>query len=147
MPVRVVSIALLVGLWFGLTADTSGPEVLAAVIVTLLVLAGYHAARRHGEVPTGARLRWVWQALRDWPRRIISDTAAALATAASPPPGHFRQVEIGDADDVEIAWTIVGTSIAPMAYVVGLDERRRRLLVHELTDSGKPDAEVVWRPR
>jgi hypothetical protein len=147
MSVRIVSIALLVLFWFGLTTDTSSPEVLAAVLVTLAALAAYGVLQRHGEVPAGARLRWVWQALRDWPRRIISDTYSALATVASAPDGHVRQVDLGDADDVELAWMIVGTSIAPMSIVIGVDERRRKMLIHELVDTGKPDDEVVWRPR
>jgi multisubunit Na+/H+ antiporter MnhE subunit len=149
MPARLTWTALLVLFWFGLSDDASTGEVIASVAVTLAVLAAYAVLRKHASVPTGARPRWAWQALRAWPLKIVRDTGVALATVVrrKSPAGRLRQVDVGDASEIDLAWTIVGTSIAPLAYVVGIDERRRKLLVHELAATEQPEHELVWRPR
>lgn len=143
MPVRLVAAALLALAWFGFTNAASPGEVIAAVAATLIAIAAYAGVRR--QIDGESRLRWAWQAIRAWPVNIVGEAVRVFAAIARRrvPDGRFLTVRIDEATDADIAWTILGTSIAPNVYVVGWDREEHALLLHELIESDEP----VWRPR
>jgi multisubunit Na+/H+ antiporter MnhE subunit len=143
---RLVSFALLVLMWFGLSASASAGELIAAFAVAAAATLG------HAQLSSsrgGARVRWVWRALREWPRRIISDARIVLAAVSRAPrhAGGFRIIPLDANSPAALAWSIVGTSISPNAYVVGYDRAARGMLVHELVPGQRRDDQVLWWPR
>lgn len=149
MAARIVSGALLVAIWFAFSASTTIGEVIAAIVVAGIAAVAHVVVRRAAGARAGeTRLRWLGQALRSWPPSILRDTATVLRALvrARPPSGSLQQVPFEPTSAAELTWAIIGTSIAPNAYVVGWDARARVLLVHTLeVGAGKPD--IVWRPR
>lgn len=147
MPVRAVSLALLIALWFALSASASPGELSAAAAVTLLACGCYLAVRRTTELPAGLRLRWIAKAIRTWPWKVVADTVIVLraAVARRAPEGQMRRVRVGEATTIEAAWAMVGTSISPNAYVIGWDEAARELVIHELVPRAEAK-EALWWP-
>lgn len=149
MAARLFAIAVLLLGWFGLAGDVSVPELVADLAVTATCVASLVAIRRRAKLPSAPRMRWFVEALVSWPRRIISDVPRVLASVLRrhAPKGALRVVDLPHAAPIEVAWAVVGTSISPNAYVIGWDDARRRVLVHELVPTDQTDDEVVWRPR
>ena len=143
MPTRLVSVALLALVWFGFTNAAIAGEAVSAIIVTLIAVAAYAAVRR--KLPGASRLGWAWKALRTWPENIVLDGIDVFGGIAKRhvPTGRLMTVDVAGRSEIEIAWTIIGISISPNAYVIGLDRDRQVLLVHELI----PSERTVWRPQ
>jgi hypothetical protein len=142
---RVLSLALLVLLWFGFSQSAETGEIVSAIAVTALA-AGWHLAlRRYAGAPDRPRVRWVWQALRAWPRTILADTwvIARAVPRARALAGEMRRVHVGEPSPAALAWTIVGTTISPNMFVVGHLAESKELVVHELVPTQRPP----WSPR
>jgi multisubunit Na+/H+ antiporter MnhE subunit len=143
MPARLVSVALLALAWFGFANAASAGEAIAAISVTLIGIAAFAAVRR--DLDGVSRLRWAWKAVRTWPKNIILDGIEVFGGVARRrvPEGRFLTVDVAGRSEIEIAWTIMGISISPDAYVIGWDRERQVLLLHELI----PSERTVWRPQ
>lgn len=149
MTARIACCAILLALWFACSASASPGEIVAGIAVAGLAAAAHvHIRRTTGARSGGTRVRWLWQALRAWPVTILRETATIVRAVPHAPArrGGLRQVALDPAGPAELAWTIVGTSISPNAYVIGWDPRARVLLLHAL-DPARDEAQLVWRPR
>lgn len=151
MATRLASYAVLVLLWLAFAFTATVPELLCALAGAALAGACRIALRDRAEVPGGSPLRWVAQAAWAWPRRILVDTARVMAAVPRAGTradlGHFLRTEVPGAEPTRLAWSIVGTSISPNAYVVGWDDEARTVVVHELVPTGKSAGELLWWPR
>ncbi len=144
--------ALLVLLWLGFAEASEPAELLACAVTTGLVLIAYGVTRRCTGAPrtrSGAAWAWAWQAFLTWPRTILSDSLQTFraVTSARDQAGAFRRIHMPARDGARAAWSMVGTSIAPNAYLVRIDLERLETVIHELVPSTKPDDEVLWWPR
>lgn len=152
MATRIASYAVLVLLWLAFAFTASPAELGCALAAAALAGACRIALRDRAEVPGCSPLRWIAQAAWAWPRRVLVDTARVLAAVpragSRPELGHFLRAELpGGAEHTKLAWSIVGTSISPNAYVVGWDDEARTVVLHELVPTGKPAGELLWWPR
>ena len=152
MALRIVCFAVLVLLWLAFAGSVSPAELGCAVGGAVLAGGWRIAVRRRADVPGASAARWVAQAAWAWPRRILADTVRVLVAAVRAGPraelGHFLRAEVpGGAPDAKLAWSIIGTSISPNAYVVGWDEDARTFVLHELVPTGRDAGDLLWWPR
>jgi multisubunit Na+/H+ antiporter MnhE subunit len=145
--------AVVVGgaLYLLLIDNTSSPELYAMAAAVLLAAVFTEAAGRRGLRGASAhprRLRHAWRVLAQVPRDIFWVSAAALSQLVSPQAtrGSLRAVpfDFGDADDpgdmARRALTEGLGSLTPNTIVLGIDEERNLLLVHQLRRSGPTDS-------
>lgn len=143
------SIAILAVLWFGLALSFELAEVLAATAVTTIAVAAHGLLRRRAQDADARVLAWTGQALSAWPRRIVTDALVVLRAVlhARSHAGDFRQVDMPEGGARHVAWSVVGTSISPNAFIVSCEQERREIVIHELVPSKRPDAQLLWWPK
>ena len=122
------------------------PELYAAIGAVLLAGAGYEAARRQGVGEARVRPRWVargWRVTASVPRQILWVSWEALAQLVAPRKtrGSLRAVAFraGGEGSLDVGRRALAEglgSLAPNTIVIGVDEERDLLLVHQLHRSG-----------
>ena len=125
------------------------PEVYAAIGAVALSAAGYEAARRQGIAEARVSPGWVARGGRvivDIPRQIVWVSWQALAQVAGPRQRRgtlravaFRAGGAGSSDVGRRALAEGLGSLAPNTIVIGIDDERDLLLVHQLHRSGGRD--------
>ena len=141
---------LLMGLWVAVDdsvglAELGAGAAVAALAALLTEVALYQAGTR-----IQVRLRWLAGAVH-LPGQILGDTVLVfrvlgrrLAHGEDPPSG-FRELPVRYGDDTDLGVTrrvlLVGaSSLAPNTFVLGLDEDRDIMVVHQLVpNQGRPE--------
>lgn len=141
--------ALLMGFWVAVDdniglAELGAGAAVAAMGAFVAEVAGYQAATRFR-----MRIEWLVPAFR-LPRQVLLDTFIVfgalwrLIVRGEPPPSGFRELPVRFGDDSDEGVTrrvlIVGAnSLAPNTFVLGIDQDREAMLVHQLVaDKGRP---------
>jgi len=146
--------AVLVLLWLLSVTSFARPEVLVGLVAAALgaALALGVRARTHGL--GRPRARWLLL-LRGVPLAVVRDTVLVLGVLwrrvarGERPRGVLRQVRVPVGDDPNgeawRAFVITATSVAPNAYVIGIDQERGTALIHQLapTSPDKARAAVI----
>lgn len=130
---------LLMSLWVAVDDSLQSDELLAGAGAAALAaeIASHQAATRF-EIRAG----WLARAFR-LPGEVAHDTYTVFAALARtlatrrPPPGGFRELPVRYGDDTPLGMTrrvlLTGAySLAPNKFVLGLDEERDVMVVHEL---------------
>jgi hypothetical protein len=122
------------------------PEVYAAVGAVALAGTSYEAARRQGVAEAQVSLRWVargWRVIVSIPRQIVWVSWQAFAQLLAPRKtrGTLRAVPFraggeGSRDVGRRALAEGLGSLAPNTIVIGIDDERDLLLVHQLRRHG-----------
>jgi hypothetical protein len=127
---------------------TQLPELLVGALAAVLAATGMELAREQAIVGERARMRWLLRIPRATvkiPADIAKLTLVALRGAArlrvGKPVGAFRAVPFAGAEDEQReagrrALAEAFGSLSPNTVIVGVDERRHRILAHQL----RPDA-------
>jgi hypothetical protein len=122
----------------------SWPEAVAGAVASLLATV---AVMWSGSPEHLGRMSWGWWLLlaRRLPAHVIGDTVRVLAAAVGPaaPSGSFRSLEFerGGDDPVSAsrrALVIAGASVAPNAFVLGIESESKQLLSHQLVPEDSP---------
>jgi multisubunit Na+/H+ antiporter MnhE subunit len=139
------------GAFYVLLVDSVAlPELYAGAVATALAVIGSELARRNGLRGGAARLRWVargWHAVARLPADVFWVSLAAMAQLVSPARsrGVLRAVRFdhGQADDpADIGRRALAEalgSFTPNTIVIGIDQDRNLILVHQLRRSGGPE--------
>jgi multisubunit Na+/H+ antiporter MnhE subunit len=143
------------GLWMLLVFNTQPAEIVLGAVAAALAATGATLVRSRGYIPFSPDLRWS-RALLGLPRAVLVDTwrltmlLVARFLRRRPIQGSFRIVHFacGPRDDprdqarVAISQWLGGVS--PNTYVLGVDERRKVALVHQLIrDEQPPDIDPL----
>ncbi len=139
--------ALLAAAFYMALIDTVDlPELYAAIGAVVLAAAGFEAARRQGIAEARVSARWLaggWRVIASVPRQIVWVSWEALAQLVAPRNrrGTLRAVTFraggeGSSDVGRRALAEGLGSLAPNTIVIGIDEERDLLLVHQLRHSG-----------
>lgn len=122
------------------------PEVYAGIGAVLLSAAGYEAARRQGVAEARVSPAWVargWRVVASIPRQIawVSWHAVAQLMAPRESRGTLRAVPFraGGTASSDVGRRALAEglgSLAPNTIVVGIDDERDLLLVHQLHRNG-----------
>jgi hypothetical protein len=139
---------LLVGYYFLLVAKPSWAETSAAIVGAALAATAVLVTKRAGELRFQVRAPWLAR-LGRLPWRVLADSGLVLAAlwrqliVRRPVRGSFRTIPFdpGGQDPASAgrrALVIMGMSLAPNSYVVGMDRERGLLLVHQLVSSPQP---------
>lgn len=133
---------VLVGWWLLLVDSLFYAEILAGLAAAVLAVLVVLGVRRHSAARFRPRLRWLlW--LIPIPAGVLRDSAVLAAVLwrrlarGEHPQSAFRAVRFPAwADDPEsAAWrafSTAATSLTPNTYVIGIDQERRTILVHQL---------------
>jgi multisubunit Na+/H+ antiporter MnhE subunit len=158
MTLFVVTWILLSALYVVLVFKTEFEEYVAGVICGLVSAVGVDLVRTHGSVRFAPGLGWVPGAAR-LPREVLVDTGLLMRVLwrvlvrREDVRGQFIVVPFAGArgDSPEAAgrraiakW--IG-SIAPNTLVVGFDEHRDRILLHQLVTTDEPPHCDPWEKR
>jgi multisubunit Na+/H+ antiporter MnhE subunit len=137
------------GVWMLLVFNTQPAEIVLGAVGAALAATGAALVRSRGYVPFSPDWRWS-RALLRLPRQIVVDTwrmAVLLARhflRGEPIQGKFRVVHFpcGRSDDprdqARIAVSQWLGGVSPNAYVLGIDERRKVAVVHQLIPDERP---------
>ena len=141
--------AIGLGLWVLLVFKTEPAEIVAGAAAAAFTATGAELVRSRGYAPFSPELRWSRRLLR-LPRDVLVDTWRMLWLLVlhfgrgRPIEGRFRIVHIegcaGD-DPRRQARRAVATwlgAVSPNTYVLGFDERRDAVVVHQLVPSEQP---------
>jgi len=145
-----VAVALF-AFWLLLIDTREAPQLFLGVAAAALGATGSELVRHQRIARVGLRWRWLprlWRPLANVPGDLVRLSVAALRAArpgARPPAGRLRALEFdagggNPADLGRAALAELAGSLSPNTYVIGVDAKRRLLLVHQLV----PDEE---RPR
>jgi len=139
------------GLWVLLVFKTEGAELVAGVIAGIFSAAAAELVRAKGYAPFSPDVRWALVLLR-LPRDVLVDCALlirALVMAAwrrEAIEGSFRCVHFADADrgdprgQARLAVAKWLGGVSPNTVVIGFDEPRDAVLVHQVVRTkGPPD--------
>jgi multisubunit Na+/H+ antiporter MnhE subunit len=138
---------LVAGAFYMVLIDTVDlPELYAAIGGVLLSAAAYQAARHQGIAEARLSPRWLgrgWRVIASIPRQIawVSWQALAQLVTRRETRGTLRAVPFraggdGSSDVGRRALAEGLGSLAPNTIVIGIDEERDLLLVHQLRRSG-----------
>jgi len=141
------SIGLLIaGAFYLLLIDTvSTPELYAMCGVVLVAGVAFECSRELGFTEATFRLRWLrfaWRAVLQIPLDIVlvGREAAAQFARRKPSRGEFRVVPFRGGEDADdhgrAALTELLGSLAPNTIVLGVDQQRGLVLVHQLRRNG-----------
>ena len=138
------------GLWVAVDDSIGLAELGAGAAVAALAALLTEVALHQAGVHLRLRLRWLAGAYR-LPGQVLGDTvlvfralARQLARGEDPPSG-FRELPVRYGDDSDAGVTrrvlLVGaSSLAPNTFVLGLDEDRDIMVVHQLVpNQGRPE--------
>lgn len=140
----------LFGVWFVLVASLVHAEVAAGPAAATIALVAVLGVSAHVRREFHARFRWLG-ALRPVPVAIVGDTLTVFRAlfrqviGRERMHGEFRVVPFPRAsreESEDAAWrafSIIGTSVAPNTYIIGIDEERRTALVHQLVATSPED--------
>ncbi len=134
---------LMMSFWVALDDSLRSDELIAGVIAAAIAaeaaeLVGHQARTRYQ-----IRARWLLAAFR-LPGQVAHETLLVLAVLARtvffrqpPPHGTFTDIPVAYGDDTPLGITrrvlLTGAhSLAPNAFVLGLDSGRDVMIVHEL---------------
>lgn len=148
MPARLCAwwIAL-AALWLALDDTVAFPELMTGAAAALIGAVAAEVVHSQNLVRVRLKPRWLrfgWRPLL----LLFPDTARVLLVLVRqlllrrPPRGRFRAVRFrsgydnGAHDTTRRALAKVAGSLAPNAYVVGVDAERDLMLVHELDPTG-----------
>jgi hypothetical protein len=129
-------------LWLWLISAWVDSEAVLGLFASALAATAATAVREQGMIPFRPRARWFLAGLL-LPLRATVESAQVLGalarqlTGRGRVGGRFRTIETSMPDDPAEAATkralvIFGESFAPNTYVLGIDERRGLVLIHEL---------------
>jgi multisubunit Na+/H+ antiporter MnhE subunit len=139
-------------LWVLVTSTFQGAELVAGAIASVLSAVAVEAVRERERFVFRPRLRWVRRAFVI-PARVVADTWLLTVALVRHVSGSkrvrgafvavpFRHGEPGDPEDsARRALVVAGLSVAPNSVVVGVDDERDEVLVHQLV----PDAAGLLR--
>jgi len=141
--------AVIGGGFYLLLIDTNSlPELYVLAAVALTCAAAFVVSREQGFVEARIKASWVlkiWRPVAKVPLDIVLVSAEALAQLVRRRAvrGQFRAVRfdaMGDTpeDTARRALTDVLGSLAPNTIVIGVDQERGLLLVHQLRRQGEP---------
>jgi multisubunit Na+/H+ antiporter MnhE subunit len=143
--IALLTWALLFGVWMLLVDNDSLPELLTGVGASALAAIGSELVRAQRIAEVRIRPRWLARAWRPF-ARIPLDVGILMWALLRPrrTRGQFRALRFRVAgDDPEStsrrAFAEVFGSLAPNTYVIGVDPRRRVLIVHQLVRRGDPE--------
>ena len=135
-------------LYLLLAGSLAVAELGAGALAAGLAAAARETVRHQTDQRFRARLRWVWligrtaqQLFRDCV--VVSRAVAAAVLRGESPPGQLRQVSFSfGGNDPEAAMrralVTAGISISPNGYVVSVERKPGRLLVHEMVATPDP---------
>ena len=140
--------AVCYGLWLLLVFKTEPMEFVAGAVAAALAATAVELMRLRGYVPFAGELRWM-RALVRLPGQVVRDcitlTAALWRSVARREriKGSFRVVEFptGADDPRSEARRAVAKwlgAVGPNSYVVGFDEERDLVLLHQLVPTERP---------
>jgi hypothetical protein len=148
----LLTAALLFAFWLLLVDTREEAQIYAGIGVALLGAAGSELVRgqRIAQVrPRPRMLARSWRPLAKVPRDLLLlARAVAPALRGSPPQGRLRALpfEPGGEDPVDNARRAaaeLGGSFAPNTVVIGVDGRRKAILVHQLVpDTDDPESSI-----
>lgn len=138
----VVGWILLCLLWFLFVGVVSWPEILAGMGSAGLGALVWEALRAGGVLRYPPRLRWL-RGLWRLPGRAIHNTVLILSALVLHVTGRrriqgafveipFAAVGDDDADGVTRAYLTAAMSFSPNTFVIGVDRKRRTMVVHQL---------------
>jgi multisubunit Na+/H+ antiporter MnhE subunit len=133
---------LLMSLWVAVDDSLQSDELLAGAGAAALAALAAEIASHQAATRFEIRVGWLARAFR-LPGEVAHDTwivfAALARTLATrrPPSGGFRELPVRYGDDTPLGMTrrvlLTGAySLAPNKFVLGLDEERDVMVVHEL---------------
>jgi hypothetical protein len=134
------------GLWLSLVDNTHFHELMVGVVVALIGATAAVLVRSQRILVMRPRARWLlnaWRPLAGYVRELVPVTLALVRGRR----GRLVAVSFDarEEDPREAARRVFAKSagsFAPNAYVVGADEERGLLLVHQLVPSSDPAADV-----
>jgi hypothetical protein len=141
--------ALSLGLWMLLVFKTEPAEVVAGAVAAAFAATAAELLRSHAYAPFSPEARWL-RKLGRLPREVIVDCwilARALwrrAVRGQRIEGAFRCIHFprsaGDDPRTHARLAVAKWlgAVAPNSYVVGFDERRELVLVHQLVPTETP---------
>jgi multisubunit Na+/H+ antiporter MnhE subunit len=132
-------------IWLWLISAFVVSETILGIVASALAATAATAVREQALISFRPRLRWLAAAVQ-LPYRSLIESALVLAalgrqlSGRGRMRGRFRTVEVALPDDpaeaaAKRALLIAGESFAPNAYVLGVDQYRGLMLVHELVPS------------
>jgi multisubunit Na+/H+ antiporter MnhE subunit len=134
--------AVLYAIWLLLVDTREEPQLLAGLAVAAIGATGSELVRRQRVADVSFRLAWLaraWRPLTSVPADLLRLARGALAALAggSRTAGRFRAIPFdpGDGSPRDVgreALAEIAGSFSPNTYVIGIDEERRELLVHQL---------------
>ena len=133
---------LLMSLWVAVDDSLQFDELLAGAGAAALAALAAEIASHQAGTRFEVRLRWLVTALR-LPGEVAHDTLTVFAALArtlatgKPPHGAFRELPVRYGDDTPLGVTrrvlLTGAySLAPNTFVLGIDEERDAMVVHQL---------------
>ena len=133
---------LLMSLWVAVDDSLQFDELLAGAGAAALAALAAELASHQAAVRFRIKPSWLVRAFR-LPGRVAQDTVTVFAVLARtlvtrrPPEGAFRELPLRYGDDSPLGVTrrvlITGAeSLAPNAFVLGIDAERGVMVVHEL---------------
>lgn len=148
----VITWALLGGVWLLLTDTVSLPELAAGACVAAVAATASELVRQQRDnalrVPVRGLLQ-AWRPLARAPRDLVLVTSAVLRQVVAPKPqcGRLRALPFrhgGDAPTAHGRRALAEGlgSFAPNTIVVGIDEDRDVILVHQLVPTGDAASEL-----
>jgi multisubunit Na+/H+ antiporter MnhE subunit len=130
-------------MWLLLTSTVRGSEMVVGAAVSTISATVADAVRRRAPIVFRPRLRWLRRAA-GIPWRVVTETGLLLGVLARHVTGRERAqgaflvapFPSGAEDDPEAAarraLATVGLSVSPNSYVVGVDQKRGEMLVHQI---------------
>jgi multisubunit Na+/H+ antiporter MnhE subunit len=133
---------LLMSLWVAVDDSLQFDELLAGAGAAALAAFAAEVASHQAANRLEIRVAWLARAFR-LPGEVARDTLTVFAALArtvvtrDPPRGGFRELPVRYGDDTPLGVTrrvlLTGAySLAPNKFVLGLDEERDTMVVHEL---------------
>jgi hypothetical protein len=146
---------LLMSFWVAADDSVELDEVLAGAAAAALGATLAEVARHQAGLRLRVRPEWLVPALR-LPGQVIRDTFVVfaalwrqLARGVEPPSGFVAEpVSYGGDSDEQVTrrfLLVAGRSVAPNAFVLGLDRERDVMVVHRLVIA-EPGQPGPWRP-
>jgi hypothetical protein len=141
--------AIGLGLWMLLVFKTEPAEIVAGALAAALAATGAELVRARGYAPFSPDPRW-WRTLLPLPRAVVVDTWLMLRlllrhfARGEPVEGRFRIVHFeacAGRDPRRQARRAVATwlgGLSPNTYVLGFDEGRDAVVLHQLVPSEPP---------